>query len=99
MTTWEDVRVGDIVKIMDNESIPADVMICATSEEENMAFVETKNLDGETNLKSRNAVPQLTHLRFFMLGATRVINYKVVEFLRDEGSHIPKALRVLEMKK
>ncbi|KAI5824575.1 hypothetical protein K523DRAFT_376229 [Schizophyllum commune Tattone D] len=49
---------------------------------------------GEMELQS-----QLTHLRFFMLGATRVINYKVVEFLRDEGSHIPKALRVLEMKK
>jgi phospholipid-translocating ATPase len=62
-TLWEDVRVGDFVKIMDNEPIPADVLICATSEEENVAFVETKNLDGETNLKSRNACPALTDLR------------------------------------
>lgn len=62
-TTWEDLRVGDFVKIVDNESIPADILICATSEDENVAFVETKNLDGETNLKSRNAVPALTHLR------------------------------------
>jgi phospholipid-translocating ATPase len=61
--TWEDLRVGDFVKIVDHESIPADILICATSEEENVAFVETKNLDGETNLKSRNAVPALTHLR------------------------------------
>lgn len=60
---WEDVKVGDFVKIYDNESIPADIIICATSEEENVAFVETKNLDGETNLKSRNACPELTHLR------------------------------------
>jgi len=60
---WEDVAVGDIIKIMEHESIPADVLICATSEEENVAFVETKNLDGETNLKSRNAVPALTHMR------------------------------------
>lgn len=60
---WEDVRVGDFVKIMDNEAFPADILICATSEDENVAFVETKNLDGETNLKSRNAVPCLTHLR------------------------------------
>ncbi|KAK0439550.1 phospholipid-translocating ATPase [Armillaria borealis] len=59
---WEDVRVGDFVKILDNESLPADILICATSEDENVAFVETKNLDGETNLKSRNAVPTLTHL-------------------------------------
>lgn len=62
-TAWEDVSVGDFIKIMDNESIPADILICSTSEEENVAFVETKNLDGETNLKSRNAIPSLTHLR------------------------------------
>jgi len=62
-TTWEDLRVGDFVKIFDHESIPADILICATSEDENVAFVETKNLDGETNLKSRNPVPALTHLR------------------------------------
>jgi phospholipid-translocating ATPase len=62
-TAWEDVAVGDFVKIMDNQALPADILICATSEEENVAFVETKNLDGETNLKSRNAVPALTHLR------------------------------------
>lgn len=62
-TLWEDVRVGDFLKIMDNEPIPADVLICATSEEGNVAFVETKNLDGETNLKSRNASPALADLR------------------------------------
>lgn len=62
-TPWENVAVGDFVKIMDHESIPADILICSTSEEENVAFVETKNLDGETNLKSRNAVPALTYLR------------------------------------
>lgn len=60
---WEDLAVGDFVKLTDHESIPADILICATSEDENVAFVETKNLDGETNLKSRNALPALTHLR------------------------------------
>lgn len=62
-TSWEDLRVGDFVKILDNESIPADILICATSEEEDVAFVETKNLDGETNLKSRHAVPSLRTFR------------------------------------
>ena len=62
-STWEDLRVGDFVKIFDHENIPADILVCSTSEDENVAFVETKNLDGETNLKSRNAVPGLTHLR------------------------------------
>lgn len=63
ITTWEDIRVGDVVKILNNEAIPSDLLICSTSEEENMAFAETKNLDGETNLKSRSACPGLTHLR------------------------------------
>ena len=62
-TAWEDIKVGDFVKIVDNESFPADILICATSEEENVCFVETKNLDGETNLKSRTASPVLSHLR------------------------------------
>ncbi|KAH9928461.1 phospholipid-translocating P-type ATPase [Epithele typhae] len=62
MTIWEDLRVGDIVKIDEDEPFPADILICSTSEEENVAFVETKNLDGETNLKSRSACPALTHL-------------------------------------
>ncbi|KIK68118.1 hypothetical protein GYMLUDRAFT_36948 [Collybiopsis luxurians FD-317 M1] len=62
-TLWEDVRVGDFVRITDGEPIPADILICSTSDPENVAFVETKNLDGETNLKSRNAVTGLTHLR------------------------------------
>ncbi|KAG7093060.1 hypothetical protein E1B28_009352 [Marasmius oreades] len=60
---WEDLRVGDFVKINENEAIPADLIICSTSDEENVAYIETKNLDGETNLKSRNAVPLVTHLR------------------------------------
>jgi phospholipid-translocating ATPase len=59
----EDVRVGDVVKIMDHESFPADILLCATSEDEDVAFVETKNLDGETNLKSRHGVPALSHFR------------------------------------
>jgi magnesium-transporting ATPase (P-type) len=33
-TAWEDVSVCDFVKIVDDESLPADVLICATSEDE-----------------------------------------------------------------
>ncbi|WVO15675.1 hypothetical protein L204_103336 [Cryptococcus depauperatus] len=61
-TIWEDVKVGDIVKIYENEQFPADIIICSTSEEEDVAYIETKNLDGETNLKSRNGISGLSHL-------------------------------------
>lgn len=56
---WEDLAVGDFVYLKNNDPIPADIVICATSEEEDSCFIETKNLDGETNLKSRHAVPEL----------------------------------------
>ncbi|CCL98771.1 uncharacterized protein FIBRA_00776 [Fibroporia radiculosa] len=76
-TAWEDIAVGDFVKITDNESFPADILICATSEEENVAYVETKNLDGETSLKSRTASPVLTHLRSAAACADPINNFRV----------------------
>lgn len=60
---WEDVHVGDIVKLHINDPVPADMLICATSEEDGSCYVETKNLDGEINLKSRFAVPELADMR------------------------------------
>ncbi|KAG8762538.1 hypothetical protein FRC15_008453, partial [Serendipita sp. 397] len=62
-TAWEDVRVGDFVKIRADEPFPGDIIICTTSDPEDVCFVETKNLDGETNLKSRKSVGSLGHLR------------------------------------
>lgn len=56
---WEDLRVGDFVLLKNNEAIPADIIVCSSSEEEDCCYVETKNLDGETNLKVRHAVPEL----------------------------------------
>lgn len=65
---WEDVAVGDFVKVMGNESLPADYPIYATSEEENVTFVETKNPDIEINLKSRNAGPMRVAGLFIQTG-------------------------------
>jgi magnesium-transporting ATPase (P-type) len=49
-----DVRVCDVVKVEDNELIPADLLLMATSAPDHvMATIETKSLDGETNLKQR----------------------------------------------
>ncbi|KAJ3555310.1 hypothetical protein NM688_g2646 [Phlebia brevispora] len=55
-TLWKKLEVGDIVLLRDNEQIPADIMVISTSDPDNMCYVETKNLDGETNLKPRKAV-------------------------------------------
>ncbi|KAH9913676.1 phospholipid-transporting ATPase 1 [Epithele typhae] len=55
-TLWKKLEVGDIVLLRDNEQVPADLVVLATSDADNMCYLETKNLDGETNLKPRKAV-------------------------------------------
>lgn len=53
---WKNVRVGDFIRIHNNDEIPADVVVIATSDSDGACYVETKNLDGETNLKIRHSL-------------------------------------------
>ncbi|KAF2839926.1 P-type ATPase-like protein [Patellaria atrata CBS 101060] len=53
---WKNVQVGDFIRLYDEEPIPADVVILSTSDNDGACYVETKNLDGETNLKVRQAL-------------------------------------------
>lgn len=48
---WKDIRIGDIVRVAEKEFFPSDLVIISSSEPEGGFYVETKNLDGETNLK------------------------------------------------
>lgn len=49
----QHIKVGDLVKISENETFPADLVMIANSHPKGIAFVNTMNLDGETNLKDK----------------------------------------------
>jgi len=55
---WRDIKVGDIVKLRNRDQIPADCLILAASDDppQGVCYVETKSLDGETNLKLKQGL-------------------------------------------
>lgn len=55
-TRWQDIRVGDIVHLSNNETIPADMLLLRTSNPHGVCYIDTCDLDGETNLKLREVV-------------------------------------------
>lgn len=56
---WENLKVGQVIKVNKNERFPADIMLLKSSDPSGIAYVETVNLDGETNLKHKQAIKDM----------------------------------------
>ncbi|WOG96117.1 hypothetical protein DCAR_0415448 [Daucus carota subsp. sativus] len=52
---WKDIRAGEVVKVSVEDSIPCDMVLLRTSDPSGIAYIQTMNLDGESNLKTRYA--------------------------------------------
>ncbi|KNC54170.1 uncharacterized protein AMSG_09954 [Thecamonas trahens ATCC 50062] len=67
-----DIVVGDILYMVENEQIAADVVLLKSSSD-GAAYIETANLDGETDLKSRTCLAETQEL-----SGSQVLNFKGV---------------------
>ncbi|XP_076922236.1 phospholipid-transporting ATPase 1-like [Bidens hawaiensis] len=52
---WKDIQVGEIIMFSADDTIPCDAVLLSTSDPTGVAYIQTINLDGESNLKTRYA--------------------------------------------
>ncbi|KAJ3318517.1 hypothetical protein HDU76_000813 [Blyttiomyces sp. JEL0837] len=55
-----DIQPGDLIYVVKGEKFPVDAVLISTSYDDGTCFIETAELDGETNLKRRSALAPLT---------------------------------------
>ena len=60
----DQLKVGDIIKVLDDEIIPADCFVLASgssleSQSGGQCYIATSTLDGERNLKPKIAIKEL----------------------------------------
>eukprot|EP01119_Soliformovum_irregulare_P025055 TRINITY_DN9159_c0_g2_i1.p1 TRINITY_DN9159_c0_g2~~TRINITY_DN9159_c0_g2_i1.p1 ORF type:complete len:1196 (+),score=336.00 TRINITY_DN9159_c0_g2_i1:205-3792(+) len=60
---WRDIRVGDFVKVPKDEEFPADLALMSSSLSSGVSYIQTANLDGETNLKVRQCLEGTTRFK------------------------------------
>eukprot|EP00668_Euglena_longa_P002162 GGOE01002504.1.p1 GENE.GGOE01002504.1~~GGOE01002504.1.p1 ORF type:complete len:1264 (-),score=465.29 GGOE01002504.1:496-4287(-) len=65
---WRRVCVGQVLLVQEDEALPADLVVLATSDASGgLAYIETSQLDGETNLKHRESI-QAVHAALLAYG-------------------------------
>ena len=55
-TVWSKIKIGNLLKVKKDENIPADLLVIFSSNKEGNLYLQTSNIDGETNLKERDSL-------------------------------------------
>ena len=59
---WSEIKVGNILKINKEDIIPSDILVIKSSNENGFCYMQTTNIDGETNLKPIEAIKKTNEI-------------------------------------
>ncbi|CAK9147855.1 unnamed protein product [Ilex paraguariensis] len=92
-TKWMNLRVGDVVKVEKDEFFPADLILLSSCYEETICYVETTNLDGENNLKLKQALEATSNLN----EDSKFRNFKAIIKCEDPNANLYSFVGSLEV--
>ena len=82
---WEDVTVGDLVMVASDSPSPADIVMIASSTAGNTAYIQTTNLDGETNYKPRSGIDKAVVVVDMITTGKSVVDHKPEIIIHTEA--------------
>ena len=59
---WSEIKVGNVLKINKEDIIPSDILVIKSSNKNGFCYMQTTNIDGETNLKPIEAIKQTNEI-------------------------------------
>jgi len=96
-TKWEDIAVGDVLHVKDDQEFPADLVPLFCSGAEGTCYVSTANLDGETNLKLKSAMSTTQHVCAERLAAAKAAKNNQLPEKKSSIRSLPGKIDVCEM--